>query len=166
MSSLLRELIVRAVEQSKLYEDSSREERVVTMIFDEIQMLDSLPFRLPMPNDPRLDRISEAASQLEFGALSVKELARLAGTSPRNLNRIFRKETGLTSGQWKRHARNRAALSLLASDVPVTEVALDIGYENPSNFIIGFKRYFGETPGKYFKKRKYGDNQVSRVSDA
>lgn len=154
MSPLLRELIVRAVAQESHYQVNTREERVVSLIFDEIQDLDSLPFHLPMPRDPRLKLISEASDIIEMGGATISELARVAGTSPRNLSRLFRKETGMAPGVWKRQARMREALALLAAGKSVSEVAFEVGYESPSNFIAVFHRTFGQTPGRYFRRKK------------
>jgi AraC-like DNA-binding protein len=154
MTPLLRELIICAVAQANRYQVNSREERVVSLIFDEIQDLDSLPFHLPMPRDPRLRLISERTDTIEMSGSTIEELARVAGTSARNLSRLFRKETGMTPGRWKRQARLREALALLASGKTVTEVAFEVGYENASSFISVFHRTFGRTPGRYFRKEE------------
>jgi AraC-like DNA-binding protein len=42
------------------------------------------------------------------------------------------------------------ALELLAAGMPVTAVALELGYGNLSAFIAMFRREFGTTPGRYF----------------
>ena len=42
-----------------------------------------------------------------------------------------------------------AAVEWLASGRPVTQVALDLGYESPSAFIAMFKRHMGDTPGQF-----------------
>lgn len=41
------------------------------------------------------------------------------------------------------------ALEKVADGVPVTTIALDLGYENVSAFIDMFRRALGTTPGKY-----------------
>lgn len=43
----------------------------------------------------------------------------------------------------------RAATLLLDTDKSINEIALDVGYSNPSNFCYAFKREFGITPLQY-----------------
>jgi AraC-like DNA-binding protein len=42
-----------------------------------------------------------------------------------------------------------AARRLVASSDPVTEIALDVGFEDLSNFIRSFRAEFGASPGRY-----------------
>lgn len=39
----------------------------------------------------------------------------------------------------------------LAYGESVSNVALEVGYESASSFIVAFKRLFGTTPARYFK---------------
>ena len=41
------------------------------------------------------------------------------------------------------------SLEMLAANVPVTAIALDLGYATASAFITLFKRTFGQTPAAY-----------------
>jgi AraC-like DNA-binding protein len=41
------------------------------------------------------------------------------------------------------------AVVSLSSGAPVTEAALDAGYQSASAFIAAFKRTFGVTPARY-----------------
>ncbi len=43
----------------------------------------------------------------------------------------------------------RAAILLLDTDKSINEIALDVGYSNPSNFCYAFKKEFGVTPLQY-----------------
>ena len=56
----------------------------------------------------------------------------------------------MTFRQWQQQARLLGGLMRLAKGEPVTAVALDVGYENPSAFISMFRRTLGVTPGRYF----------------
>ena len=57
----------------------------------------------------------------------------------------------MTFGRWRQQLRLLHALRLLAAGQPVTNVALDVGYESPSAFIAMFKRALGKTPSCYFE---------------
>ena len=41
------------------------------------------------------------------------------------------------------------AVVSLSNGAPVTEAALDAGYQSPSAFIAAFKRAFGVTPARW-----------------
>ncbi|GGY89414.1 AraC family transcriptional regulator [Pseudoduganella plicata] len=75
--------------------------------------------------------------------------ARWAGIGARSLSRHCVTETGFTLTEWRRRARLMRALELLAEDVPVTRIALDLGYSTPSTFIGLFRRTIGVTPAAY-----------------
>ena len=55
----------------------------------------------------------------------------------------------MTFGEWRRRRRLFAAVEWLTSGRPVTQVALDLGYESPSAFIAMFKRHMGATPSRF-----------------
>ena len=43
---------------------------------------------------------------------------------------------------------------LETTDINILDIAIEIGYENPSKFSIAFKKIFGILPNKYRKKIK------------
>jgi AraC-like DNA-binding protein len=77
---------------------------------------------------------------------SVEAWAAWGAISTRSLSRRFVLETGFTFTAWRQRARLLRALEMLADDVPVTTIALQLGYSTPSAFIALFKRTFGATP--------------------
>ena len=81
---------------------------------------------------------------------SIADLARLAGMSPYHFLRTFKQVTGVTPHQWLLRARLRAAAQrLVASRERVTKIALDVGYEDLSNFVRSFRAEFGVSPRGY-----------------
>ncbi len=62
--------------------------------------------------------------------------------------RWFRKETGLTFGQWRQQARLLLALQRIAVGEKIIEVAIELGDESPSAFTRMFKKQFGKTPSQ------------------
>jgi AraC-like DNA-binding protein len=63
---------------------------------------------------------------------------------------LFPQQTGMSFRLWQQQVRLLEALRRLAAGAPVTNVALEIGYESPSAFVLMFKRSLGKTPGQYF----------------
>jgi AraC-like DNA-binding protein len=81
---------------------------------------------------------------------SLAAMARKAGMSAYHFLRIFRRVVGLTPHQFVLRARlHRAALLLKRSDLPVSTVALDTGFEDLSTFNRRFRRVMGVAPGLY-----------------
>src|SRR5262249_15360406 len=77
-------------------------------------------------------------------------LARGAGRSPSHFLRSLQAATGVTPHQWLLRARLRdAARRLAASRTPVTDIALDVGFEDLSNFIRSFHAEFGMSPRRW-----------------
>jgi AraC family transcriptional regulator len=81
---------------------------------------------------------------------ALADLARTAGLSRYHFLRTFKSVTGVTPHQWLLRARLRdAARRLVTSRDPVTEIALDVGFEDLSNFIRSFRAEFGISPSRY-----------------
>ncbi len=150
ISSLLRELILAAIEVREPYEPNSRNGRLVALLLDEVAVLPTLPLRLPQPSDPALRTICQTIATAPDDPLTLAEWAQRLGLDPKTVQRRFAKQTGMTFGQWRQQARLITALEQLASGMKVVDVALNLGYSSPSAFATMFKRQFGETPSAYF----------------
>ena len=85
-------------------------------------------------------------------SLTVRELSRHAGMSPRTFNRRFREETGQAPGTWVRERRLERARELLEQrDVPVDEVARLSGLGTAANLRHHLRRGLGMSPSSYRK---------------
>ena len=74
----------------------------------------------------------------------------MARLSPYYFLRSFRAVTGVTPHQWLLRARLRAAAEkITASRAPVTDIALDVGFDDLSNFTRTFRAEFGASPRQY-----------------
>ena len=124
--------------------------RALQRALDEIQSLPRERLGLPMPQDARLQRIAHALIHDLADNRRMEQWAEWAAISPRTLSRRFVDETGFSFAEWRQQARLLRALEMLAADVPVTTVALELGYDNVSAFIAMFKRAMGTTPGRCF----------------
>ena len=82
-------------------------------------------------------------------------VAEAAGTSPRNLFRLFREFRGYTPLEFLKKLRlERAFARLRLSDqgVSVTEIALDCGWNSSSHFSKDFRDNYGLTPSDVRRK--------------
>ncbi len=81
--------------------------------------------------------------------LSLADLARAAYTSPYHFLRTFRRVTGLSPGRFLAAIRmKRAVRLLLSTDLPVTEVCYESGYQSLGTFTRRFTEAIGVAPGR------------------
>jgi methylphosphotriester-DNA--protein-cysteine methyltransferase len=71
--------------------------------------------------------------------------------SKRTLNRRFQDETNMSFQDWRQQCRLLRGLEMLVAGDSVTRVALELGYEHSSAFIVMFKRCLGSTPRRYLQ---------------
>ncbi len=147
-SGLLREAVLRASTWAAGPLDAANA-RVAGVILDEIRSLPVEPLGLPLPQDARLQRIARALIADPADDRDLERWADWAAVSSRTLSRRFVSETGFHFTAWRQRARLMRSLEMLAAGLPVTTVALDLGYSTASAFIALFRRSFGETPAAY-----------------
>ena len=151
ISPLLRELVVRATELPVQYDESGPAGHVIALILSELRGLQSLPLKLPMPRDPRLGQLCRALLDAPGDQRPLEAWAETINASARTLARHFQSETGLSFGAWRQQARVLEAMGRLANGAPVTQVALDLGYESVSAFSAMFRRASGASPREFRK---------------
>ena len=89
------------------------------------------------------------SAYLQDGPLAIGQAAEMAGVSPRTLQRRLRQSGISYSGLLQQVRYERAANFLRESDVTILEVALHVGYEDPSHFSRAFRRFAGVSPKQY-----------------
>jgi AraC-like DNA-binding protein len=146
-TALLNEAACRAA-RWEAGEITEAQKRIALVILDEIYSLRHDAIKLPMPKDSRALRVANALATNLSDNRSIVEWARWSGSSSKTLSRHFIDETGMTLGQWRQQARILRALELLSSELPVTTIALELGYETTSAFVAMFKRWRGMSPGR------------------
>ena len=112
------------------------------------------------PRDRR--RAVEAALMLDERfreALQLEDVAGEFGLSPFHFLRVFRTALGITPHQYLVRTRLRAAARLLVTDLPVTQIAYDVGFGDLSNFVRTFHRAAG-VPPRGFRRASRGDRKI------
>ncbi|WP_437992548.1 AraC family transcriptional regulator [Sorangium sp. So ce145] len=108
-------------------------------------------------------RAVEAALWLDEHAhepIDLEGAAREAGLSPFHFLRVFGKVVGVTPHQYLVRARLRRAARLLADSArSITDIALDVGFGDLSNFVRTFRRAAGVSP-RGFRKAARGDRKI------
>ena len=86
------------------------------------------------------------------GKISLKEFGEQFHLSEKYISRYFKEHFHITLSQYITYLRLEHAKQLLQdTDMPVTEVALQSGYQNVSYFIRSFKKAYAVSPLKYRK---------------
>jgi AraC family transcriptional regulator len=82
--------------------------------------------------------------------ISLATLAELARLSPYHFCRAFKRSFGMPPHRYHAHRRIELAKQLLANrEMPVTAIALEIGFSDTSTFTAAFRRLTGQTPTCY-----------------
>ncbi|MDF7777732.1 AraC family transcriptional regulator [Sphingomonas sp. AOB5] len=84
--------------------------------------------------------------------LDLETLAGVAAFSKHHFHRQFSALLGIGVSRYVQLLRmKRAAYRLAYRETPVTEIALDTGYEAPESFTRAFRTMFGQAPGEFRK---------------
>ena len=151
VSPLLRELILSMVAQGNNYAPDSPQQRLMQVILDQLPAQSEAALTLPMPDDSRLLQIARGLIQNPADKRNLSEWAGTVGASKRTLNRRFQDETNMSFQDWRQQCRLLRGLEMLVAGDSVTRVALELGYEHSSAFIVMFKRCLGSTPRRYLQ---------------
>jgi AraC-like DNA-binding protein len=82
-------------------------------------------------------------------ALSIEELARVAGMSVTSFHRHFRAATLMSPLQYVKQIRlQEARARLLAGTEDVATIGMAVGYDSASQFSREYKRAYGSPPGQ------------------
>ena len=93
-------------------------------------------------------------------SIDLDAAAREAALSPYHFLRVFGAVLGVTPHQYLVRVRlRRAARLLVDAERPVTEVALDVGFGDVSNFVRTFGRAAGVSP-RAFRRAARGDRKI------
>jgi AraC family transcriptional regulator len=135
--------------------DLDVESRAVALAFSIVK------FSSGTPRDLRsLQRAREYIHAHFSENLTLAQVARAAGVHPVYLGQIFRQEFGETLGEYLNRIRVRAAAEMLAnSDLPLSAVAVDLGFYDQSHFTRTFRQFTGATPGAF--RMEYAPSKIA-----
>ena len=98
----------------------------------------------------RLQRVFSHIRENINRDLSVTELAQVVGMSQYYFSKLFKMSTGTTPHQYVMRQRvERAQEHLREGQMPLAEVATQVGFETQSHFTSVFRRLVGATPKRY-----------------
>jgi two-component system, response regulator YesN len=89
--------------------------------------------------------------------LTREQVASHVFLNPDYLNRVFKKETGMSISEYMMQERFRISQELLLkTDMPISAIAAKVGYLNFSHFAKMFKKYANINPGDFRQKHILG----------
>jgi AraC family transcriptional regulator len=125
----------------------------------------SQQLRRTSPRDRK--RAVETALWLDANAhepVDLESAARRAGLSPYHFLRLFARIVGVTPHQYLLRSRlRRAARALAEDDRPVSDIALDVGFADLSNFVRTFHRAAGVSPRGFRQAARAGDRDNRKI---
>ncbi|MDA7963456.1 MAG: helix-turn-helix transcriptional regulator [Ruegeria sp.] len=155
VTPLLRELIAELARAPMDFSDDPRAERIAELICIEMEAATALPLNIPLPSDPRLQRLCMTLMEDPSQRASLEVLAHDIGASAKTLTRLCNRELGMRFGDWRQRVRFTVALEMLERGETIKSAASHCGYSSPSAFSYAFRRVFGQTPTG-FQTRKQG----------
>jgi AraC-like DNA-binding protein len=95
--------------------------------------------------------LAEKASQYLIQSLGediqLNDLAAKMGTNRNKITKAFNSYFGKSVIKWLREQRMAKAKALLLNtSIPISEVAYEVGYENPQNFSTVYRKIFSKSP--------------------
>lgn len=87
--------------------------------------------------------------------ISLADAAQYVGLSPAYLSSVFSKESGIRFKEYLNSVRFDYARKMLTySDMNISEICFESGFDDYANFIRSFKNRFGSSPGRFRKNVK------------
>ena len=119
----------------------------------EIQVL----YGTPLPPKTVADQVSDIVLQTTGTFPSVTEVSRQLGLSRPYISRLLKDETGLSMKPFIDQERIRVAKQMLSlSDLTITEIAFQLGFNDLFSFSKFFKRLEHVSPTEYHRKHQSG----------
>jgi len=137
---------------TELYKDRQNDQALLELKTLEFLLLlerqeNTKPFISALINPLKKRNISEFMEANYLSNLKVSDYATLTGRSDSSFNRDFKRLFGTTPKKWLITKRLRKSHELLKNThLNVTQVAMEVGYDNVSHFIEAYKEMYGATP--------------------
>ena len=139
------------------------DKHLTAVLIDQLAAARELPLFVPALSSAIGKRVAEVLMADPSDQPRIRDLAGELRVSDRTLERAFAADAGMPVGEWRQRARISRAIGLLAAGMDVKDVALEVGYETPSAFVVAFKKYAGMTPGKLTATKNTKGNEAHEV---
>ncbi|TYR80250.1 helix-turn-helix domain-containing protein [Priestia megaterium] len=125
---------------------------------NQVSLLDSISSKPARSSKQAINSILDYIHKNYNQPLTLNEIAQHSHLNPQYLSRYFKETVGMTFTMYLTNLRIENAKKLLInSDKSITQIALEVGYPDPSYFSKVFDKHVKYSPYK-FKKRYYNIN--------
>jgi AraC-like DNA-binding protein len=146
VSPLFRELVLEVVRIGQLRRRNHLHCALRDLILSQLRNASPVPMFVRLPEDSRALGVAEAFLANQSDAPSLDALCRRVGVGVRTIQRIFRREVGMSFEFWRRQVRLMKGIELLVAGRSVKMAAAEVGYRQPSAFVELFRQTLGMTP--------------------
>jgi AraC-like DNA-binding protein/mannose-6-phosphate isomerase-like protein (cupin superfamily) len=151
---VLREMIKYAEKWSINTEENKDENIFLKALYNELPnfVADSIQLHISLPKDKRLTQAINYLNTHYMEDLKMEELSDMASLSLRSLERIFKKETGLTLIKYQQMLRIIKSMELLsANEWTISEIAFQVGYKSLQAYTNSFQSVMQYRPSDFVK---------------
>lgn len=96
--------------------------------------------------DGRIRRALEHLDSRMGYCVRITEVAHEVALSHSRLEHLFKEQVGIPISRYRLWSRTRAALTLMAAKMPLTHVALEVGFSDSAHFSRTFRQMIGISP--------------------
>ncbi|ASK29971.1 AraC family transcriptional regulator [Chryseobacterium sp. T16E-39] len=151
---VLKEMIRYAEKWSRDTDESDDENIFLKALYNELPnfVADSIQLHISLPKDKRLTQAINHLNTHYTQDLKMEDLSDIASLSLRSLERIFKKETGLTLIKYQQMLRIIKSLELLsANEWTISEIAYQVGYKSLQAYTNSFQSVMQYRPSDFIK---------------
>jgi AraC-like DNA-binding protein len=144
--------LVRECTVARPFRDEGVRAALDALVIDATRLLAATnPAGTPIvPGHPAVERARAALEAHPAQPWRLADLGKLTGLSPNHLARLFTGEVGVSPRAYLAGQRIALAKDLLRrTDLPVTQVALDLGFASSQHFARAFRTATGRTATRY-----------------
>lgn len=153
----LKEMIRYAEKWSKNQSEDPHEQIFLKALFNELPYFVEHAIRLhiSLPEDKRLTKAISYLHSHYREDVRIEELSEISMLSLRTLERIFKKETGITLNRYQQILRIIKSMELLSSgNLTISEIAYETGYKSVQAFTRSFQAVMQFRPSDFIKNMK------------
>ncbi|MCW3464838.1 AraC family transcriptional regulator [Chitinophaga nivalis] len=151
---VLREMILHTARYSRLKAEDPVEADFLQAILSSLPVMcqASVPLMIPVPQDQRLVQLADEMAGNLDEPFNLRQLAAKHTFSARTLERLFKKDIGMSPVSYIKLLRMIKAVELLSRpEENVSSVAYKVGYNSIPTFSNTFKQVIGLRPQDMFK---------------
>jgi len=151
---VLREMILYAEKWSKLTEENEHETIFLRALLNELPAFGSrlLHLEITLPSENRLQIVLNHLHDHYTHPIKMEEIALLSNLSLRTIERLFKKETGMTLVKYQQLLRIIKSLELLSTgELTISQIAYKVGYQSVQAFTNSFYAVMGYRPSAFIE---------------